>query len=262
MDRLICGDVGYGKTEVALRAAFKAVGRQAGDAARADDDPRPAALRHVHRAAERLPDHDRARVALPLAARRSARRVKALPRGAGRHPDRHPPPALARRARQGPRPADRRRGAALRRQAEGAAAAAQAEGRRDRAVGHADPAHAADVARRDPRHLGDRDAARGPPAGAAPTSASTTRSSCAGDRRASSSAAARPSSCTTASSRSTRPPSACARCARRRASRSPTARWTRSCSRSGCSPSCAATPTCSSARASSSRASTSRRPTR
>ena len=31
MDRLICGDVGYGKTEVALRAAFKAVteGRQA-----------------------------------------------------------------------------------------------------------------------------------------------------------------------------------------------------------------------------------------
>ena len=25
MDRLLCGDVGYGKTEVALRAAFKAV---------------------------------------------------------------------------------------------------------------------------------------------------------------------------------------------------------------------------------------------
>ena len=49
MDRLICGDVGYGKTEVALRAAFKAAddGRQVADA-RADDDPRPAALRHVH----------------------------------------------------------------------------------------------------------------------------------------------------------------------------------------------------------------------
>lgn len=26
MDRLLCGDVGYGKTEVAIRAAFKAIG--------------------------------------------------------------------------------------------------------------------------------------------------------------------------------------------------------------------------------------------
>ena len=25
MDRLVCGDVGYGKTEIAIRAAFKAV---------------------------------------------------------------------------------------------------------------------------------------------------------------------------------------------------------------------------------------------
>ena len=31
MDRLICGDVGYGKTEVALRAAFKGgTGEQTG----------------------------------------------------------------------------------------------------------------------------------------------------------------------------------------------------------------------------------------
>jgi len=45
MDRLICGDVGYGKTEVAIRAAFKAVmgGRQVGGA-RADDDPGPTTL--------------------------------------------------------------------------------------------------------------------------------------------------------------------------------------------------------------------------
>ena len=28
MDRLLCGDVGYGKTEVAMRAAFKAVQRR------------------------------------------------------------------------------------------------------------------------------------------------------------------------------------------------------------------------------------------
>ena len=54
MDRLICGDVGYGKTEVALRAAFKAAaGRQAGAGAGADDDPRPAALRHLLRAPAR-----------------------------------------------------------------------------------------------------------------------------------------------------------------------------------------------------------------
>ena len=66
MDRLICGDVGYGKTEVALRAAFKSVqdGKQV-IAARADDDPRPAALRDVLRAAEGLSGDDRARVALP-----------------------------------------------------------------------------------------------------------------------------------------------------------------------------------------------------
>ena len=38
MDRLVCGDVGFGKTEVAMRAAFLAVlGGQAGGGARADD---------------------------------------------------------------------------------------------------------------------------------------------------------------------------------------------------------------------------------
>ena len=33
MDRLVCGDVGFGKTEIAIRAAFKAVadGRRKGD---------------------------------------------------------------------------------------------------------------------------------------------------------------------------------------------------------------------------------------
>ena len=45
-------------------------GRQAGDAAGADHDPRPAALRHLLRAAEGLPGDDRARLALP--ARRRA----------------------------------------------------------------------------------------------------------------------------------------------------------------------------------------------
>ena len=30
MDRIVCGDVGYGKTEVAMRAAFKAIDNVAG----------------------------------------------------------------------------------------------------------------------------------------------------------------------------------------------------------------------------------------
>ena len=79
-----------------------------------------------------------------------------------RHPHRHAPPAQPRRAREGPRADHRRRGAALRRQAEGAAAPAQAQGRRHRDERDADPAHAADVAGRPARHHGHRDAARGP----------------------------------------------------------------------------------------------------
>ena len=46
MDRLICGDVGYGKTEVAMRAAFKAV----------DAGKQVAVL---------VPDHDPGRAAPP-----------------------------------------------------------------------------------------------------------------------------------------------------------------------------------------------------
>lgn len=47
MDRLVCGDVGFGKTEVALRAIFKAVnGGETGGAAGTDDDSDPATLPH------------------------------------------------------------------------------------------------------------------------------------------------------------------------------------------------------------------------
>ena len=54
MDRLICGDVGYGKTEVALRAAVKAMGEGKQVLMLVpDDDPRPAALRHLRRAPAR-----------------------------------------------------------------------------------------------------------------------------------------------------------------------------------------------------------------
>ena len=138
--------------------------RQAGARAGADDDPRPAALRHLLRAPEGLPVHHRARQPLPLGQGAAARRSPASTT-AGRHPHRHPPPAGPRPARQGHRAHGRRRGAALRGQAEGAAAPAQAQGRRHGHERDADPAHAADVAGGDARHLGHRDAARGPPAG-------------------------------------------------------------------------------------------------
>ena len=114
----------------AARGGEGGVGRQAGPDARPDDDPRPAALRHVRGAPARPAVRDRARLPLPLR-RRAARGGQALHRGQGRHPHRHAPAALARRAREGARAADRRRGAALRRQAEGADAPAQAQGRRD-----------------------------------------------------------------------------------------------------------------------------------
>ncbi len=136
--------------------------RQAGARAGADDDPRPAALRHLLRAPEGLPLHHRARQPLPLRQGPEGRHRR-LQRRARGHPHRHPPPPRARPARQGHRADGRRRGAALRRQAEGAAAPAQAQGRRHGHERDADPAHAADVAGRDARHLGHRDAARGPP---------------------------------------------------------------------------------------------------
>ena len=103
MDRLICGDVGYGKTEVALRAAFKA----------ADDGKQVLMLvpttilaqQHFGTFSERLRDYPFTieHVSRFRPAARAARGGQALRRGQGRHPHRHPPPALARRAREGPR---------------------------------------------------------------------------------------------------------------------------------------------------------------
>ena len=138
--------------------------RQAGADARADDDPRPAALRDVRRAAEGLSVHDRARQPLSLDGR-PEEGDRGLSKRRRRHPHRHAPAAEPRRAREGPRADHRRRGAALRRQAEGAAAPAQAARRRHLDERDADPAHAADVARGPARHLRHRDAAGGPPAG-------------------------------------------------------------------------------------------------
>ena len=70
MDRLICGDVGYGKTEIAIRAAFKAVdaGKQVGGAG-ADDDPGRAAPPQLRGADGRVPVRDRGRQPVPAQGR-------------------------------------------------------------------------------------------------------------------------------------------------------------------------------------------------
>ena len=227
MDRLVCGDVGFGKTEVALRAAVKAASD--GKQVMVLVPTTILAQQHFGTFRERLAD-------LPFRVEGVSRlrppaEVKAvlegLRGGQGRRPDRHPPAALARRPRQGPRPGRRRRGAALRGQAEGAAAPAEAEGRRAGALGDADPAHPADEPRRPARHLGDRDPARGPPPG--PHLRRPLRRGPGRARRSSarSSAAARPSSSTTGSTRCRRRPSGCAALVPKAPLRSkPTARWT------------------------------------
>jgi len=52
MDRLVCGDVGYGKTEVAVRAAFKAV--QAGKQVAVLVPPPSSPEQHMNTFSERL----------------------------------------------------------------------------------------------------------------------------------------------------------------------------------------------------------------
>ena len=83
MDRLVCGDVGFGKTEVALRAAFVAVDRrQAGRGPRADHAARRAALPDVRRPLRRVAGQGRRAVALPLRQGSQGRRSRAWPTAA------------------------------------------------------------------------------------------------------------------------------------------------------------------------------------
>ena len=101
MDRLLCGDVGYGKTEVAMRAAFKAVldGKQvavlAPTTVLADQH-----FRTFRRRFAALPGHDRAALAVSLARRAEGDRREGR-RRRGRHPHRDPPDARRRTSRSG-----------------------------------------------------------------------------------------------------------------------------------------------------------------
>ena len=121
MDRLVCGDVGFGKTEVALRAAFAAAinGKQTAIVA-------PTTLlarQHTQNFRQRF-------AGLPVSVGQLSRMVGAAetPRGEegprrrrNRHRRRHPRGPGQDRELQGPRPRRRRRGAAFRRRPQGAA---------------------------------------------------------------------------------------------------------------------------------------------
>ena len=119
MDLLLVGDVGYGKTEVAVRAAFKAVQGETGGGAGAHHDSGRPARPHLHRTAGGFPGEDRGPLPVP-----DCQGAEGGP-GAARHRrnrchHRHPPAALAGRAVQGAGPAGGRRGAPLRGKAQGA----------------------------------------------------------------------------------------------------------------------------------------------
>ena len=119
MDRLVCGDVGFGKTEVAIRAAFKAI--QDGKQVAVLAPTTLLATQHGNTFADRFAGYPiRVEVLsrfLTPAQAQEGHRGGQVRRGRLRH--RHPPPARRRHQVQGPRAAGRRRGATLRRPAQG-----------------------------------------------------------------------------------------------------------------------------------------------
>ena len=159
MDRLLCGDVGYGKTEVAMRAAFKAVSDNRQVAVLAPTTV--LAFQHYNTFRQRF-------AAFPIKidmlsrfrTRQAAEGNHRQDRGGpGGHRHRHASRAVEGREVQRSRAGHRGRRAALRRPPQGAAeAASQRSGRADH-VGHADSAHLAHVAAGAARHERDRDAA-------------------------------------------------------------------------------------------------------
>ena len=161
MDRVICGDVGYGKTEIAVRAAFKAV--QDGKQVAVLVPTTLLADQHLQTFTARMagfpgdgqgavPVHRPGRV--PGGARGHEGRL-------GRHRHRHAPAAADRRDVEGPRPRRRRRGAALRRRAQGAHQVDAHPRRRADDERHPDPAHAGDEPGGHPRDVDDPHPARG-----------------------------------------------------------------------------------------------------
>ena len=162
MDRLICGDVGYGKTEVAIRAAFKAV--NAGKQVAILVPTTILAEQHHRSFASRMAEFPFTIEAVNRFRPRAEIRdvLKRTAAGARRHPDRHAPDPPEGRRLQGPGPGDHRRGAAVRRRGQGVAQDVPRHGGRPDPLGHADPPDAAPEPAGHPRHLEPGDPAAGP----------------------------------------------------------------------------------------------------
>jgi transcription-repair coupling factor (superfamily II helicase) len=202
MDRLLCGDVGYGKTEVAMRAASRPCSTASRSrcsrrrrSSRTSTSGPSRALRGVPVTIDLL-SRFRSRNEQKESSRRSrtARSTSSI----ATHRMLAQGPGVP-----GPRPPDRRRGAAVRRRAEGAAQGVEGLDRRALDVGDADPALAPPLALGPARPVDHRDAAA--------DRSRSRRRSCRqgrgdprGDRLRARDAAARCSSSTTASSRSAR----------------------------------------------------------
>jgi hypothetical protein len=148
MDRLICGDVGYGKTEIAVRAAFKAV--QDGKQVAVLVPTTLLVTQHYQTFASRFagfPVH-----LAQLSRFQSDAEAKKVIDGSTGRVDvvTGPIASFGKEVQFGPRPRGGRRGAALRRRAQGAPQGAAHQRRRAHDVGHAHPAHPGDEPHRHP----------------------------------------------------------------------------------------------------------------
>ena len=129
MDRLLCGDVGYGKTEIAMRAAFKIV--EFGKQVAVLVPTTVLAEQHFETFRERLADYPFTVEALSRfrTKKEQGQIVERAAKGAGGHPHRYAPLAVKGCALRRSRPGDHRRGAAFRRRGEGTAQAIAGHGR-------------------------------------------------------------------------------------------------------------------------------------
>ena len=218
MDRVVCGDVGYGKTEIAVRAAFKAV--QDGKQVAVLVPTTLLAQQHFATFSERMAQfpvtvRSLSRFDSPEETSRDARRSGGRHR---RHRDRHPPAAADRppASRTSASSWSTRSSASASSTRSTSSSCATVGGRADH-VGDADPADAGDVADRHPGDVHDPD----PAGGAAPGAdlRRPVRREAGRPRRSGASccARARSSTCTTGSTRSSgRRPGCASWCPRRR----------------------------------------------